>query len=138
MEPDLFRTEINENGIMWLKHLYRLSTYILITTILFNGVSVATTIYYILQTKYDSGMPASLHIRNLLFAVFATINFALQVTQIIFFKRFAVTARKALDAGESKLFNQSFRWLFLQAVCMLVQLAVSFFRFTYSYIAIGR
>jgi hypothetical protein len=133
IEPELFRVEINEEGKSWIQRFYNLAKLILVVAVLANLLSLALTLPYVLQANDNPEMPANMWIRNLLFIAHLIFTFVIQTAQVVYYKRFGQKITKALDVGDSVSFNRSFRWLFIQAACFLVQMAVTFLYFSYSY-----
>lgn len=133
IEPEIFRVEINEEGKSWIQRFYNLAKLVLVVTILVNILSLALTLPYVLQANENPEMPAKMWIRNLLFIAHLLFTFVIQTVQVVYYKKFGQKVTEALDVGDSVTFNRSFQWLFIQAACFLVQLAVTFLYFTYSY-----
>lgn len=138
MEESIFQVTINETGELWIRRFHRLASVILVATILVSGANLLANLILLMKANQSSTFPASARWRNIFFTFYLAGSFFLQVTQVVFYKRFAGLCRKAIDVSDAFLFNHSFRWLYLQALCFFIQIMVSLAYFVATYFFVYR
>ena len=134
MEDELFKVELTEKGVYWLRRLYGIAKAILIAAVVVNLISLYTTLAYFVQSDRQPDASSAGRWRNLIYVSYLMISFVLQIVQIVFYRRFAAKAMQAIEARDSAAFNNSFRWLVLQSVLFLIQILIAFFYLAYAYI----
>lgn len=134
MEEEIFKVELNEQGVYWLRRLYGLAKAILVAAVVVNLISLVTTLSYFFQSDRLAGTSSSMRWRNLIYVSYLMVSFVLQVVQIVFYRRFAAKAMDAIEASNTKAFNDSFRWLVLQSVLFLIQILIAFVYLAYAYV----
>lgn len=135
MESELFSVEINEEGYNWIKRFGIIATIVFVVTILTSSFNIMMAIATMNILKINT---ISVGIRNYYSINIAILvfNFIFQIVQLFFYRRFSIIAKKAIRGRNSVLFNRSFKWLVIQAVCFLVQVLMSLSHFLYIYLVI--
>jgi len=121
MNDDLFVVSINEEGKRSLRRFAQLSLAVLIVALIASIVEVVSSVVAFqkaMRFVNDQKVRRNLTVST----VYVLINFALMIVQIVFYRRFAIMINRSINYSDSPAFNQSFRFLFLQSACFLLQL----------------
>ena len=125
MEGELFKVEVNEEGVQSLKRFARLALIVLIVTLVLGSSQTISVLYFFLKSVNFSAQDKPFNRPYFVSVAGVVLGFLVQATQVILYRRFAKLAVTA--NSNSTLFNQSFKLLNMQAVCLLLQSALTLF-----------
>ena len=124
MEEEFFRIEVNEEGKRSLQRFAKLSLVVLVVGLSLSTIQLVSSLAAF-QRVFRLSMTQKVQQNFSISIIFSVVSFVLQVLQIIFYRRFAALSTRGIHASDSESFNRSFRFLILQSVCFLLQLAVT-------------
>lgn len=129
---EVFSIKLNEEGAHWLRRLQSLAMFILLATVFYNAINLHNTLPYVLDANKETTLPAKWRLSNSVFVIYLIIHAILQVIHTFLYYQFAVSSRQAITEKNSIQLNQSLRFLYWQAVTLLLQVCFSLAYFLFS------
>ncbi len=126
MSDELFKVEVNEEGLQVFRRLSALSLIILMVTVLMGALQIGTVLYFLLKSVNFSRLGNRFNYQYYTSVLSVVVGFVLQVVQIVLYRRFIRLAIVAINNSDSVGFNRSLRLLYMQAVLYLLQSGLVF------------
>jgi len=124
---DLFDIKLSEDGIGYIRKFTRIVKFVIVIGILISAISITMGLYSQLSNKFDLSVLS--YWRRVYFASYPFFQFlhaALFLVQIYFYWRFRQSLAFAINYKNEISFNQSFLFLYKNAIWAAISMSSAF------------
>jgi hypothetical protein len=119
---EFFSIQLSPEGSQYLLRLYKLNRWVFGLSALFYVINLSTSLHFFTTHQVGIEDKFDLVVSLILSPIFWALMNTLWLIHTYLFLRFNSICKKAIQTGQSDLFNQSFKWMYRSLVVALVQL----------------